>query len=189
MSYVNAKSLTKRFGDNTVFEDIEFSIEKGEFITLLGPSGCGKSTLLSLLAGVTVPTQGSIELLGKAINQFNNSKRDRFRADHIGYIFQNFNLLPYLSPIENVTLGCQFSKQRQKKALENIQAILELSNSSMNHVIRVTIYVTDITAGKIINEIYSSFFSEILPVREMIEVRALPLGAQIEISVIAERKL
>lgn len=80
-------------------------------------------------------------------------------------------------------------KNETKKALENIQAILELSNSSMNHVIRVTIYVTDITAGKIINEIYSSFFSEILPVREMIEVRALPLGAQIEISVIAERKL
>ncbi|MEQ5874451.1 ABC transporter ATP-binding protein [Pseudoalteromonas sp. NFXS39] len=101
----------------------ELHIDQGEHVFLHGPSGCGKSTLLSLLAGVTVPTQGSIELLGKAINQFNNSKRDRFRADHIGYIFQNFNLLPYLSPIENVTLGCQFSKQRQKKALENSTTI------------------------------------------------------------------
>lgn len=97
----------------------KLDIDQGEHVFLHGPSGCGKSTLLSLLAGVTVPTQGNIELLGKAINQLSNSKRDRFRADHIGYIFQNFNLLPYLSPIENVTLGCQFSKQRQKNALKN----------------------------------------------------------------------
>ncbi|MDC3189854.1 ABC transporter ATP-binding protein [Pseudoalteromonas elyakovii] len=97
----------------------KLDIDQGEHVFLHGPSGCGKSTLLSLLAGVTVPTQGNIQLLGKAINQLSNSKRDRFRADHIGYIFQNFNLLPYLSPIENVTLGCQFSKQRQKNALKN----------------------------------------------------------------------
>ena len=97
----------------------KLDIDQGEHVFLHGPSGCGKSTLLSLLAGVTVPTQGNIELLGKAINQLSNTKRDRFRADHIGYIFQNFNLLPYLSPIENVTLGCQFSKQRQENALKN----------------------------------------------------------------------
>ena len=101
----------------------KLDIDQGEHVFLHGPSGCGKSTLLSLLAGVTVPTQGNIELLGKAINQLSNSKRDRFRADHIGYIFQNFNLLPYLSPIENVTLGCQFSKQRQKNALKNSATI------------------------------------------------------------------
>ncbi|MCK8127395.1 ABC transporter ATP-binding protein [Pseudoalteromonas sp. 2CM39R] len=101
----------------------KLDIDQGEHVFLHGPSGCGKSTLLSLLAGVTVPTQGNIELLGKAINQLSNTKRDRFRADHIGYIFQNFNLLPYLSPIENVTLGCQFSKQRQKNALKNSATI------------------------------------------------------------------
>ena len=101
----------------------KLDIDQGEHVFLHGPSGCGKSTLLSLLAGVTVPTQGNIQLLGKAINQLSNSKRDRFRADHIGYIFQNFNLLPYLSPIENVTLGCQFSKQRQKNALKNSATI------------------------------------------------------------------
>ena len=101
----------------------KLDIDQGEHVFLHGPSGCGKSTLLSLLAGVTVPTQGNIVLLGKAINQLSNSKRDRFRADHIGYIFQNFNLLPYLSPIENVTLGCQFSKQRQKNALKNSATI------------------------------------------------------------------
>ncbi|WP_421419279.1 ABC transporter ATP-binding protein [Pseudoalteromonas lipolytica] len=98
-------------------------IEQGEHVFLHGPSGCGKSTLLSLLAGVTTPNQGTITLLDKAINQLSNSKRDRFRADHIGYIFQSFNLLPYLSPIENVILGCQFSKLRQKQALNNSPSI------------------------------------------------------------------
>lgn len=97
----------------------KLDIDQGEHVFLHGPSGCGKSTLLSLLAGVTIPNQGRIELLNKAINELSNSQRDRFRADHIGYIFQNFNLLPYLSPIENVTLGCQFSKQRQTNALKN----------------------------------------------------------------------
>ena len=60
MSYVNAHNLTKRFGDNTVFEDIQFTIEKGEFITLLGPSGCGKSTLLRSLAGLNPVDDGQI---------------------------------------------------------------------------------------------------------------------------------
>ncbi|HEA18934.1 MAG TPA: ABC transporter ATP-binding protein [Pseudoalteromonas prydzensis] len=94
-------------------------IAKGEHVFLHGPSGCGKSTFLSLLAGINRPTSGSLNIFGCELSKLTNSKRDAFRADHIGYIFQNFNLLPYLSPIENVTLGCQFSKQRQKKALVN----------------------------------------------------------------------
>ncbi|MCF7517402.1 MULTISPECIES: ABC transporter ATP-binding protein [Pseudoalteromonas] len=97
----------------------QLQIDQGEHVFLHGPSGCGKSTLLSLLAGVATPNKGTIELLGKAINQLSNSQRDRFRADHIGYIFQNFNLLSYLSPIENVTLGCQFSPSRKHHALQN----------------------------------------------------------------------
>lgn len=94
-------------------------IAKGEHVFLHGPSGCGKSTLLSLLAGINRPTSGSLSIFNCELSKLSNSKRDAFRADHIGYIFQNFNLLPYLSPIENVILGCQFSKQRQKKALVN----------------------------------------------------------------------
>ena len=94
-------------------------IAKGEHVFLHGPSGCGKSTLLSLLAGINRPTSGCLSIFGCELSKLSNSKRDAFRADHIGYIFQNFNLLPYLSPLENVTLGCHFSKQRQKKALVN----------------------------------------------------------------------
>lgn len=98
-------------------------IAKGEHVFLHGPSGCGKSTLLSLLAGINRPTSGSLSIFDCDLSKLSNSKRDAFRADHIGYIFQNFNLLPYLSPLENVTLGCQFSKQRQKKALINSSSL------------------------------------------------------------------
>ena len=98
-------------------------IAKGEHVFLHGPSGCGKSTLLSLLAGINRPTSGNLSIFECDLSKLSNSKRDAFRADHIGYIFQNFNLLPYLSPLENVTLGCQFSKQRQKKALINSSSL------------------------------------------------------------------
>jgi putative ABC transport system ATP-binding protein len=93
-------------------------IEKGERVFLYGPSGSGKSTLLALLAGINTATSGDVFILNQNLNKQSNTTRDAFRAEHIGYIFQNFNLLPYLTPIENVTLGCQFSKVRQHRALK-----------------------------------------------------------------------
>lgn len=98
---------------------VQLHIEQGEHVFLHGPSGSGKSTLLSLLAGINKPTSGDISLLGTSMNTLSQAKRDAFRADHLGYIFQNFNLLPYLSPVENVMLGCQFSAKRKQKALAN----------------------------------------------------------------------
>ncbi|MCG3722223.1 ABC transporter ATP-binding protein [Vibrio cincinnatiensis] len=92
----------------------ELSVVTGEHLFIKGPSGCGKSTLLSLLTGIQVASQGKVSLLGQDLAQLKSGERDRFRADHIGYIFQQFNLLPYLSVIENVTLPCQFSSQRRK---------------------------------------------------------------------------
>jgi putative ABC transport system ATP-binding protein len=83
---------------------------------LRGPSGSGKSTLLSLLAGVVVPQHGSVRVLGCELTATKATGRDRFRADHIGFIFQLFNLLPYLSVIENVILACGFSRRRQQRA-------------------------------------------------------------------------
>lgn len=94
------------------------NIADGEHVFLHGPSGSGKSTLLSLLAGINTANSGTVKLLNTDLTALSNRKRDVFRSDHIGYIFQNFNLLPYLSPLENVMLGCQFSKPRQKKALQ-----------------------------------------------------------------------
>jgi putative ABC transport system ATP-binding protein len=92
-------------------------IEKGERVFIEGPSGNGKSTLLSLLAGVVTPQHGEVSVLGQRVDTLSGAQRDRFRADHIGFIFQMFNLIPYLSVVENVTLPCRFSRRRQQRAL------------------------------------------------------------------------
>ena len=91
-------------------------VARGERVFLRGASGCGKSTLLGLIAGVLAPQSGVIEILGQSLVAMNSAARDSFRADHYGIIFQQFNLIPYLSVIENVTLPCRFSAARRHKA-------------------------------------------------------------------------
>ncbi len=97
--------------------DIErLQINRGERIFIEGPSGSGKSTLLSLIAGVMTPQKGTVRVDGRCVSELKGADRDRFRADHIGYIYQMFNLIPYLSVIENVTLPCRFSLRRRDRA-------------------------------------------------------------------------
>jgi putative ABC transport system ATP-binding protein len=84
----------------------------GQTVFLHGPSGCGKSTLLGLLAGVLVGRQGQVELLGRDWAGLRGGARDARRADHVGVVFQQFNLLPYLSVVDNVLLPCRFSRVR-----------------------------------------------------------------------------
>ncbi len=97
--------------------DIErLHLQRGERVLLRGDSGCGKSTLLSLAAGVLVPQAGQVCLLGRDWRVLSAGRRDRGRADHIGYIFQQFNLLPYLSVLDNVMLPCRFSRARGDRA-------------------------------------------------------------------------
>lgn len=95
----------------------EFSLQPQQRLFLKGPSGSGKTTLLSLLGGVQLPQSGSIKLLGQDLSTLSASARDRFRVDHSGFIFQQFNLLPFLSVLHNVLLPCQFSKLRQRRAI------------------------------------------------------------------------
>lgn len=94
----------------------QFEVEPGEHIFLYGPSGSGKSTLLGLLGGVLVPGQGSVQLMDVELRSLSYSSRDRFRADHVGFIFQQFNLVPYLSVLDNVLLPCRFSTRRSTRA-------------------------------------------------------------------------
>ena len=103
----------------------KFEVKAGERIFLEGPSGCGKTTLLNVLGGVVVPENGSVKVNGTEITQLNSAKRDAFRADHIGIIFQMFNLIPYLSPIDNITLPCRFSRQRHAAAQKNSGSVEE----------------------------------------------------------------
>lgn len=97
----------------------ELAISQGEKIFLHGPSGSGKTTFLDLITGIHSPQKGSIELLGQSLQSLKAKQRDQFRSDHIGLIFQQFNLLPYLNIIENVVLPCHFSKTRKNKVLQN----------------------------------------------------------------------
>lgn len=94
----------------------ELRIHAGQTHFLKGPSGSGKSTLLALLAGLMPPDEGEIQVAGTALERLPRRKRDRFRADHLGVIFQQFNLVPYLSPLENILLPCRFSRRRRERA-------------------------------------------------------------------------
>lgn len=97
--------------------DIEhLTLMSGEQVFLRGASGSGKSTLLNLLGGLMTPQQGHISLLGQSVENQSQRYRDRFRADHIGILFQQFNLLPYLNLVDNVTLPCRFSKLRRARS-------------------------------------------------------------------------
>jgi putative ABC transport system ATP-binding protein len=98
--------------------DIEgFQVAAGERVFLHGPSGSGKSTLLNLVAGTLAPQAGRIEVAGEAVSGASERVRDRLRADHVGFVFQQFNLLPYLSVVDNVVLPCRFSARRRQRAL------------------------------------------------------------------------
>jgi putative ABC transport system ATP-binding protein len=92
------------------------TVARGERLFLQGPSGSGKSTLLGLLGGVLVPEAGIVRVLETDLGALRPAARDRFRADHVGFVFQMFNLLPYLSMVDNVTLAGAFSRRRQERA-------------------------------------------------------------------------
>lgn len=93
----------------------DLSLDAGRSLFIHGPSGSGKTTLLNLCAGVLTPTAGQIQVVGQPISHLPPAARDRVRVDHIGFVFQQFNLLPYLSVLDNVCLPCQFSVRRRQQ--------------------------------------------------------------------------
>lgn len=100
----------------TLIQIDELRIARGESVFLRGPSGSGKSTLLGLIGGVLNPWEGHISICGTDMTSLSSGRRDKMRADHLGIIFQQLNLLPYLSIIQNVTLPCRFSSIRAHRA-------------------------------------------------------------------------
>lgn len=111
--------------DQPVINIPNWSVPAGEHVFLHGPSGSGKSTLLNLLSGMTGADQGSVMVLGQPLDQMNQRQRDRFRAENIGYVFQQFNLIPYLNAIENIRLASHFSRPSQTVSRQTIQTLLQ----------------------------------------------------------------
>ncbi|MGP9826498.1 ABC transporter ATP-binding protein [Ectopseudomonas khazarica] len=111
----------------------DFTLARGETLFLKGPSGSGKTTLLGLLGGVQRAQSGHIRLLGQDLAQLSAAARDRFRVDHTGYIFQQFNLLPFLSVRENVELPCRFSRQRAERAQQRHGSIDAAATALLEH--------------------------------------------------------
>lgn len=103
------------YGMRLVLDISRLWIEQGSSVLLRGISGGGKSTLLGLLAGVLLPGKGRVEVAGQALQDMGGAARDRFRADQLGVIFQQFNLLPFLSVRDNIALGLRFSRLRSAR--------------------------------------------------------------------------
>ena len=99
------KTYRRATSEVAAISDLSFSVDEGEFIAVRGPSGCGKSTLLSLAGGLVLPTQGQILIDGQPVSEMTAAQRSSFRGEKIGFVFQMFHLLPYLTIIENVVVA------------------------------------------------------------------------------------
>ena len=109
-----------------------FTLQQGESLFLKGPSGSGKTTLLGLLGGVQKPGRGRIRLLGTDLGSLSAGAREHFRVDHTGYIFQQFNLLPFLSVAENVALPCHFSQLRRQRAEQRHGSVSQAASALLS---------------------------------------------------------
>jgi ABC-type lipoprotein export system ATPase subunit len=121
---INASRLTKVYqrGREQVraLEDMTFEAHRGEFIAVVGPSGAGKSTLLNLIGCMDAPTSGTLQLLGKPVEELTEKERTRFRRDQIGFVFQHFGLLPTLTASENVGLPAFFAHRRSETRVKHL---------------------------------------------------------------------
>lgn len=114
--------------DVTVIDIKQWAVAKGESVFLHGPSGSGKSTLLNILSGLLLVNSGCVAISDQSLKQLSRSQRDKFRAEHIGYVFQQLNLIPYLDIIDNIRLASHFSGQSNRFSLFDTQDRLSRLN-------------------------------------------------------------
>ena len=113
---IDIRRLRFRYGGGPWVLDIpELTLERGERAFLFGPSGSGKTTLLGVLAGVLEANEGEVTVLGEDLASLSSAQRDAFRAQHIGYVFQMFNLIPYLSVLDNIALPARMTAGRRAR--------------------------------------------------------------------------
>src|ERR1700741_1339046 len=126
----------KRGGENIqVLQGLNLDVDKGDFVAFMGPSGSGKTTLLNLLGGLDVPTSGHISVDGDEITNMSSSKLTQWRARHVGFIFQMYNLIPVLTAFQNVELPLlltKLSKSQRKQHVETLLSVVGLAER-MHH--------------------------------------------------------
>jgi putative ABC transport system ATP-binding protein len=121
---VQVKNLEKRFGEVRALDRVSFDVEPGEWIAIMGPSGSGKTSLINILGGLDHPTSGRVVVDGLEIGNLAERELTRYRSDKIGFVFQQFHLVPYLTAVENVMLAQYFhSITDEKEASEALQRV------------------------------------------------------------------
>lgn len=127
---VSLSNVVKRYqrGKQSVevLHGVNLTIEQGEFLSLMGPSGSGKTTLLNLIAGLDQPTEGEVNVAGERIDRLSGGKLAKWRARHIGFVFQFYNLLPVLTAARNVEVPLLLTNLSAAQRRQNVRAVLEL---------------------------------------------------------------
>ncbi len=127
---IRCRKLTKHYkkGSRTVtpLEALDLDVRRGEFLALMGPSGSGKTTLLNLIAGIDLPSEGMLEVCGEDIAHLGRSRLARWRAHHVGYIFQLYHLVPVLTAFENVELPLLLDDMGRRERRERVEKTLAL---------------------------------------------------------------
>src|SRR6516164_7803394 len=138
-SLIRARGLDKTYRRGSeeihVLQDLNLDVDKGDFVAFMGPSGSGKTTLLNLLGGLDVPTRGSVTVAGDEITHMSRGKLTEWRARHVGFIFQMYNLIPVLTAFQNVELPLlltKLSKSERRAHVETALSIVDLTDR-MHH--------------------------------------------------------
>lgn len=121
-----SKSYHRGDQEIPVLQNLNLSVEEGEFLALMGPSGSGKTTLLNLIAGIDYPDAGTIRVAGTNLHELSESELADWRARHVGFIFQFYNLMPVLTAYENVELPLLLTKLSKKERREHVETSLEI---------------------------------------------------------------
>ena len=123
-SLVQVENLEKRFGEVRALDRVSFAIDAGEWIAIMGPSGSGKTSLINILGGLDQPTSGRVVVDGQDISHLSERELTRYRSEKIGFVFQQFHLVPYLTAVENVMLAQYFhSITDEKEAAEALKRV------------------------------------------------------------------
>lgn len=124
MSFITAEKLTKHYGSVCALDHVDMRIEQGEWVSVMGPSGSGKTTLLNLLGCLDTPDEGRLIIAGHDVTQWSGTQLTEFRREHVGLIFQQFHLIPYLTALENVMLAQYYhSMVDEKEAAEALARV------------------------------------------------------------------